>query len=396
MSYQTKDRKKARAKSAKAQKLRQRKLGEDREIKITAHLDRPTTPLNIRFQSKGYSPKKKLSICHVIDTLSMGGAQVMLAELTSGLKKSYPEHVSNFLICLEPQHYRHRVLFHSYGLRVIHWSKNDFEGFLKNSTFDIVIQHRTASAYCLKSIIPDRMKYILVNHTYSELNKMNRFGKCDFYVSVCQYLDRKTPWASHIHPSRRAVILNGVEKANRKSTETILKGTLRSGRCHRLVPDKFRMDSLKWMENVVQKELPGHHHYLIGNSSKAQEYCSKTSSCHYLGEISHQAAKIGVISQLDVYFYETFAPEGASMAILESLSCGIPVICRDFGGNSELVIHGMNGFIEKDRKGFLKRLKELSDPNVLREFKKRTSEDYWDRLHISNATARYMQLFEQV
>ncbi len=395
MSYQTKDRKKSRAQASKIQKLRQRKLSEERERKTTLHQNLPQIPLNIRFQpAKDYSPKKKLNICHVIDNLSMGGAQVMMGELLSDLKKTYPD-TSNILICLANPNFRQR-LAHSYGFRPIYFPKMDLEWFLKGSSFDIIVQHRTAESHCLRSLIPDGMKYILVNHTYSKLDKMNRFGKCDFYVSVCQYLDRKTPWANNIHPSRRAVILNGVEKAAKKPAEIILKGTLRSGRCHRLVPDKFRMDSLKWMENVVKKELPGHHHYLIGNNSKAQEFCSKTSSCHYLGEITHKEAKIGIISQFDVYFYETFAPEGASMAILESLSCGIPVICRDFGGNSELIVHGMNGFIEKDRKGFLKRLKELSDPDVLCEFKKRTSEDYWDRLHINNTTAQYMQLFEQV
>jgi len=37
--------------------------------------------------------------------------------------------------------------------------------------------------------------------------------------------------------------------------------------------------------------------------------------------------------------------EGISNTIMEYMACGLPVICSDSGGNSELVIHGVTGFL---------------------------------------------------
>jgi glycosyltransferase involved in cell wall biosynthesis len=37
--------------------------------------------------------------------------------------------------------------------------------------------------------------------------------------------------------------------------------------------------------------------------------------------------------------------EGCSNSILEYMACGLPVVCSDSGGNRELVIEGVTGFI---------------------------------------------------
>ena len=86
---------------------------------------------------------------------------------------------------------------------------------------------------------------------------------------------------------------------------------------------------------------------------------------------------MSIIKGLDVYFYETFQHEGASVAILESLACGVPVLCKNYGGNAELIKHGINGFIVKDRDEFLLRMKDLaSDKKKLDDLKLQTLEDF--------------------
>jgi glycosyltransferase involved in cell wall biosynthesis len=50
-------------------------------------------------------------------------------------------------------------------------------------------------------------------------------------------------------------------------------------------------------------------------------------------------ANVGVL--LTVPWFQ----EGCSNSILEYMACGLPVVCNDSGGNRELVVHGVTGFI---------------------------------------------------
>lgn len=105
---------------------------------------------------------------------------------------------------------------------------------------------------------------------------------------------------------------------------------------------------------------------------------------------------MSILKALDFYFYETFGHEGASIAILESLACGVPVLCKDFGGNSELIQNGVNGYILNSREEFLMRMKDLQDPEKLASLKQSTIDDFEKRLHVRNAASKYMQLFEKL
>jgi len=55
--------------------------------------------------------------------------------------------------------------------------------------------------------------------------------------------------------------------------------------------------------------------------------------------------------------------EGCSNAIMEYMACGLPVICSDSGGNRELVIDGVTGFIiaPEDVNGLVGRLRWLKN-----------------------------------
>ncbi|MCH8838638.1 MAG: glycosyltransferase family 4 protein, partial [Candidatus Marinimicrobia bacterium] len=51
-----------------------------------------------------------------------------------------------------------------------------------------------------------------------------------------------------------------------------------------------------------------------------------------------------ILSILDVLVM-TSQQEGFSVAILEAMSAGVPVVATDVGGNAEVITHGMDGFI---------------------------------------------------
>ena len=177
---------------------------------------------------------------------------------------------------------------------------------------------------------------------------------------------------------------------------TIKPGEFTTGRCHRMVSNKFRADSIKWMNSKVQKHIPGHHHIIMGHNAEAKKLCKKNPNCTYKGTVAKRETKMSIIKALDLYFYETFGHEGASIAILEALACGVPVLCRDFGGNKELIKSGINGYIVDSRDDFLNRMKDLHDPERLAALKASTIEDFNNRLHVKHSATKYMQLFEKL
>lgn len=79
---------------------------------------------------------------------------------------------------------------------------------------------------------------------------------------------------------------------------------------------------------------------------------------------------LGVISQADAGVLMTdprLAREGCSNALMEYMACGLPVVCGDGGGNSELVIDGVTGFVipQGHPEALADRLRDLrSDPRL--------------------------------
>ena len=352
----------------------------------------------VDFENYIYSRSSVINVCHVIESLGMGGGQTMMMELVKGLEKYYGHGIKNFVVCPRTTKYD-KEFYSSYGVQPIVMKERDLTRFLANHNIHIVLQHRLAVSKCLRSLLTPGVKYVLMNHTFHQLDRMVQFSKCDFYVSVCGYLHKEFNWSSLIHSSRRIVILNGVENDYIKDipVATDMIGGFKSGRCHRMVQTKFKVDSLDWLEHQSKKRMPDHHHYLLGHSIDAQKAIKALSHCHYMGSVLNRARKMSLIKGLDLYFYETFQHEGASIAILESAACGVPIVCRDFGGNKELVINGVNGFVVKDRDAFLPHMRELyGDSNKLELLKQSTIDDFNKRLHIKHAITKYAQLFEKL
>jgi len=212
------------------------------------------------------------------------------------------------------------------------------------------------------------------------------------------FLSRKTRWHDHIHPSRRLVILNGIENDYIKNIQADkIEGEFTTGRCHRMVAMKFRFDSLTWMNHKVIKSIPGYHHHFIGNHKKVKAVRNTYDWLTYYGSMSDRNRKMGIIKQLDAYFYETFGSEGASVAVLEAVASGVPVLAKSLGGTGELIRDGVNGFICKDRSLFLFRLQQLaSKPEFAAKMRQKTLDDFNRRLHIKHTACKYVQLFESL
>ena len=86
-----------------------------------------------------------------------------------------------------------------------------------------------------------------------------------------------------------------------------------------------------------------------------------------------------------------------SMSVLESLASGVPVICSDHPGNSEIIEDGINGFVFKNKSDAECLLTELClNPDLLANLKKTTKKHFNEHLDAKIMASRYMKLFEDI
>jgi len=126
--------------------------------------------------------------------------------------------------------------------------------------------------------------------------------------------------------------------------------------------------------------------------------CHEKSKKRYLQDDQNFYLPISSISaggKEDVVNYTTDTSRYCAPFVITH-NCGVPVLCKPFGGNAELVQSGINGYIVGDRTEFLKRLIQMEDPKFLKKIKKKTLADFDQRLHVRHTASKYMQVFEKV
>jgi len=116
-----------------------------------------------------------------------------------------------------------------------------------------------------------------------------------------------------------------------------------------------------------------------------------------MGSIDNFEKKISVLKSWDLFLYSVMHNEGTSMSILESLACGVPVVCSAHYGNMELISNGVNGYIFKNYLEATSILNKLSgNPERLKELKKTTKRHFIRNLDSSIMAGEYIKLIESV
>lgn len=93
--------------------------------------------------------------------------------------------------------------------------------------------------------------------------------------------------------------------------------------------------------------LPDKENYLlvVFGSSHGKEIADIETL--FLGHIHDDIALCLLYNALDFFITPSLA-ENLSNTIMESLSCGTPVVAFDIGGNSDMITHKQNGYLAKD------------------------------------------------
>lgn len=90
--------------------------------------------------------------------------------------------------------------------------------------------------------------------------------------------------------------------------------------------------------------LPSEYELVVFGSSEPQISQGFKQKVHYLGHLHDDITLRVLYNAADVMVVPSLQ-ENLSNAIMESLSCGTPVVAFDIGGNSDLIDHQENGYL---------------------------------------------------
>lgn len=319
-------------------------------------------------------------IYQIIDSLELNGGSTMFLEIVAAMQEYLVGYtIVPFVVSktgyLGRSHLVNTDLSSSYGIDISVTNYESFASIAKASRDAVVFHHVLGHTKNIQ--FDNSCKYFIVNHTVTNMHRLSNF-KNDGIISVCNYfansLKRRTGLNSF-------VILNGCkdyyESRKAKNEKFVI------GCCQRVVPSKFNTKGRKLPLNCVR--------HVVGPCSVS---IRTVKDCHFFGPIFDKKEKIKIIGNFDVYLHDTLSPEGASMALLEALSLGIPVLARSVGGGTnELIKHGVNGYFfntEKDLFGILQKLSTSTDR--LMALQKSTRKDFLSRLHIKHTVDKYEKI----
>lgn len=208
-------------------------------------------------------------------------------------------------------------------------------------------------------------------------------------------------------PGKRVeVIYNGVAPAQMITDEEIqtCKAELKVSGCYPLLgvvgslyPVKGHRFLLEAMPEILRR-WPNARLLVIGRGEldvalKEQvEQLAIGANVHFLG-MRQDVPRL--LSLLDVFVLPSLS-EGLSLALLEAMASGKPVVATRVGGNPELIDHGRTGFLIQPEDGkdlAANLLNLLSDPGMMQQFGRQASERVQQHFSMGQMVDRYRDLY---
>ncbi len=348
-----------------------------------------------------------VTIVHVIDNASMGGAQTMMCELYLAFQRYYPEYDQSVLTLANRP--TDKQLISSYGVeyREIKQSNTLID---KIAIFKkpVVIFHKLASSRLdiVQGLKNKSIPVIVLNHTlYNSRNWAKADGSCcNAMVAVSNHMEKCVRnWFPRI--KRYTYIHNGVNQFRYEDIkgQKREKDTLVTGRINRICGWKHSEHWINWVKDVnlpmkmIHDYMGAGLNHRPGARGRERVINGKKNIVRMIGNISDFDTKVSIIKGWDLFLYETNREEGISMAILEALACGVPVICSNHFGNKEVIEQGVNGYIFRDRTEAKKILTRLcKNPGGLAKLKESTKDHFLRKLDARHTASRYIKIIDQM
>ncbi len=178
----------------------------------------------------------------------------------------------------------------------------------------------------------------------------------DQFVAVSDSIRIYIIEKGHIYASKIVTIRNGI-----KFSETNIKPIERAefdlnqdvaiiGAVARLAKEKGHQYLLN-AARIVVREYPNVHFLIVGDGPQRYELIKLALSMglkRYVTFTGYRRDVLSILSLFDIFAVGTVW-EGLSMVILEAMGMAKPVVTTNVGGNSEVVVDGVTGFLVPPR-----------------------------------------------
>jgi len=137
--------------------------------------------------------------------------------------------------------------------------------------------------------------------------------------------------------------------------------------------------------------------FVVFGSSEPENPPKLPCKTHYLGHLHDDITLVSLYSASDVMIVPS-KRENLSNVIMESLSCGTPVICFNIGGNSDMVNHKVNGYLAQpfDTSDLAQGINWVLSNTHYNELSKVARETIVRRFDYNVVAKRYIDLYEEV
>ena len=311
--------------------------------------------------------EKTMKICHIVDSLDIGGLERTIVEIVLGLK-GYEHEVwclkkkSVLAKDIEDSGIKIREFNFEGGLNLL--SVNKLASELRKERFDIVHSHGLfpfmwGEPAAILAGVPARIVHC--QNVYDDV-----FGKNRLKFRIFAYFTKKIIAVSEavkrslinhvgIDPDKVVVIYNS--SADMSAQDTRIRGAMRQALG---LGDSFVIGSIGRVEKhkghsfLIEaiskcKESGADYRAIIAGDGPERE--NLKSEIHRLGlddaviMPGWRRDITGLLSTMDVFIQPSLLQEGLPLALAEAASAGLPLIATPIGGNPEIVEDGVNGFI---------------------------------------------------
>lgn len=120
-----------------------------------------------------------------------------------------------------------------------------------------------------------------------------------------------------------------------------------------------------------------------------------TESVHFLGYVD-DAEKFRVLNMADI-FVSSSRHEGFGINFLEAMACGLPIVCYDYGGQTDFLEHEVNGYLIPvgDIEQFTEHCQNLVESQELRLLFGQKNKQAIETYFIDNCALQYENVFAE-
>jgi len=161
--------------------------------------------------------------------------------------------------------------------------------------------------------------------------------------------------------------------------------------------------ALDQLISIVQQMNNNHVHLVIVGSGPQEQSLKDAArelgvseKVHFLGQVDDDE-KLEVLNMADIYA-STSQHEGFGIVYLEAMAAGLPVLCYDYGGQTDFLESGVTGELIplNDTKAFISSCQKLVENAGLREQIGDHNLKAVEAFYIDHCAKRYEQLYEKV